>query len=93
MVDGVYIVHCGRGGTLDEDALFEALSSGKVAGAALDVYEDERVVKGNPKLFELVDESGTPLVIGSPHIGASTVEGQKRVGQQVAEIAIEFAKS
>jgi D-3-phosphoglycerate dehydrogenase len=93
MVDGVYIVHCGRGGTLDEDALYEALTSGKVAGAALDVYEDERVVKGNPKLFELVDESGTPLVIGSPHIGASTVEGQKRVGQQVAEIAIEFARS
>lgn len=93
MVDGVYILNCGRGGTLDEDALYEALSSGKVAGAALDVYEEERVVKGNPKLFELVDEHGTPLVIGSPHIGASTVEGQKRVGWQVAEIAIEFSQS
>lgn len=41
MKDGVYIVNCGRGGTLDEDALFDAIQSGKVAGAALDVYAEE----------------------------------------------------
>jgi D-3-phosphoglycerate dehydrogenase len=90
MKDGVYIVNCGRGGTLDEDALYAALQSGKVGGAALDVYVDEKVVKGNSRLFQLTDENGLHLVIGSPHIGASTAEGQMRVGQQVAQIVIEF---
>jgi D-3-phosphoglycerate dehydrogenase len=93
MKDGVYVINCGRGGTLDEDALYDALQRGKVAGAALDVYADEKVVKGNLKLFELVDKNGLPLVIGSPHIGASTVEGQERVGQEVASIVIEFFQS
>jgi D-3-phosphoglycerate dehydrogenase len=92
MKDGVYIVNCGRGGTLDEDALYDALCRGKVAGAALDVYADEKVVKGNPKLFDLVDESGFHMVVGSPHIGAGTFEGQNRVGAEVAQIAIEFAQ-
>jgi D-3-phosphoglycerate dehydrogenase len=90
MKDGVYVVHCGRGGTLDEDALYDALHSGKVAGAALDVYADEKVAKGNPRLYELVDEDGFALVIGSPHIGAATAEGQERVGAEVAQTAIEF---
>ena len=93
MKDGVYVVHCGRGGTLDEDALYEALQSGKVAGAALDVWADEKVVRGNPKLFELLDKNGLPLVIGSPHIGAATAEGQERVGQEVAQTVIEFYRS
>jgi len=92
MKDGVYIVNCGRGGTLDEDALYDALCRGKVAGAALDVYADEKVAKGNPKLFDLVDENGFHMVIGSPHIGAGTSEGQKRVGAEVAQIAVEFAQ-
>ena len=90
MKDGVYIVNCGRGGTLDEDALYDALKEGKVAGAALDVYTDEKTVKGNPRLFELRDEHGFSLVIGSPHIGAATIEGQQRVGEEVAQIAIDF---
>jgi D-3-phosphoglycerate dehydrogenase len=93
MKDGVYIVNCGRGGTLDEDALYNALQSGKVAGAALDVFADEKVNPGNPKLFELKDAKGFALVIGSPHIGASTVEGQARVGGEVAEILIAFYRS
>ena len=92
MKDGVYIVNCGRGGTLDEDALYDALVSGKVAGAALDVFLDEKVNPGNPKLFELQDGNGFSLVIGSPHIGAGTVEGQARVGSEVADILIEFYK-
>jgi D-3-phosphoglycerate dehydrogenase / 2-oxoglutarate reductase len=92
MKDGVYITHCGRGGTMDENALYDALASGKVAGAALDVYEDEKVNPGNPKLFELRDGNGFLKVIGSPHIGASTVEGQDRVGVEVAEILIDFYK-
>jgi D-3-phosphoglycerate dehydrogenase len=90
MKDGVYIVNCGRGGTLDEDALYEALVSGKVAGAALDVYEDEKVNPGNAKLYELKDENGFSLVVGSPHIGAGTLEAQDRVGVEVADILIEF---
>jgi D-3-phosphoglycerate dehydrogenase len=80
MKDGVYIINCGRGGTLDEDALYDAIKAGKVAGAALDVYADEPV-KGH-KLFTL-DE-----VIGSPHVGAGTAEAKKRVGEVAAQKVI-----
>jgi len=90
MKDGVFLVNCARGGIVDEDALYDALASGKVAGAALDVFLDEKVTPGNPKLFELRDENGFNRVIGSPHIGAGTVEGQIRVGTEVADILIEF---
>lgn len=85
MKDGVYIINCGRGGTLDENALYDAIVSGKVAGAALDVFEDEKVERGK-KLMTL------PQVIGSPHIGAGTVEATARIGEEVAQIAIQFAK-
>jgi D-3-phosphoglycerate dehydrogenase len=90
MKDGVFLVNCARGGVVDEDALYDALVSGKVAGAALDVFLDEKVNPGNPKLFGLKDDNGFNRVIGSPHIGAGTVEGQARVGTEVAEIMIEF---
>jgi D-3-phosphoglycerate dehydrogenase len=92
MKDGVYIVNCARGGIVDEDALCDALLSGKVAGAALDVYVDEKVEPGNPKLYGLKDENGFNRIIGSPHIGASTAEGQARVGTEVADILIRFYK-
>jgi len=82
MKDGVYIINCGRGGTVDEEALYEAIVSGKVAGAALDVYENEP--EANPKLFEL------DQVIGSPHVGATTKEAQERVGAEVARLVIQF---
>jgi D-3-phosphoglycerate dehydrogenase len=84
MKDGVRIINCGRGGTLDEDALYDAIVSGKVAGAALDVYEDEAEERGQ-KLMQL------PEVIGSPHIGAGTAEAKARVGEETARIAIEIA--
>jgi D-3-phosphoglycerate dehydrogenase len=84
MKDGVRIVNCGRGGTLDEAALYDAVKSGKVAGAALDVYEDEKEERGK-RFMEL------PQVIGSPHIGAGTAEAKARVGEEVAQIAIEVA--
>lgn len=84
MKDGVRIINCARGGTINEDALYEAIVSGKVEGAALDVYLKEPA-KDN-RLFEL-DE-----VIGSPHIGAATVEAQHRVSVEVAEKVIEFQK-
>jgi D-3-phosphoglycerate dehydrogenase len=85
MKDGVYIVNCGRGGTLDEAALYDAITGGKVAGAALDVFEDEKEERGR-RLMEL------PQVIGSPHIGAGTVEAKARVGEEVVQIAVEFAE-
>jgi D-3-phosphoglycerate dehydrogenase len=82
MKDGVRIINCARGGTINEDALYEAIRSRKATGAALDVYLEEPA-KGN-KLFELAE------VIGSPHIGAATVEAQHRVSTEVAEKVIEF---
>ncbi|MBU0705142.1 MAG: 3-phosphoglycerate dehydrogenase [Chloroflexi bacterium] len=84
MKDGVRVVNCGRGGTLDEAALYDAVKSGKVAGAALDVYEDEKEERGK----RFVD---LPQVIGSPHIGAGTKEASARVGAEVAQITIEVA--
>jgi D-3-phosphoglycerate dehydrogenase len=84
MKDGVYIVNCGRGGTLDEVALHDAIVGGKVAGAALDVFEDEKEERGQ-RLMAL------PQVIGSPHVGAGTGEAKGRVGEEVAAIAIEVA--
>jgi D-3-phosphoglycerate dehydrogenase len=84
MKDGVCIINCARGGTINEDALYQAIRSGKVVGAALDVYLEEPA--RDNKLFEL-DE-----VIGSPHIGAATVEAQHRISVEVAEKVIEFQK-
>ncbi len=80
MKQGVRIVDCARGGVLDEDALYDAIVAGKVAGAALDVFENEPLT--DRKLFEL------PQVIGSPHIGASTKEATSRIGDEVADILI-----
>lgn len=77
MKDGVRIVNCARGGIIDEAALYEAIKSGKVAGAALDVFEEEPAT--NSPLLHL-DE-----VIATPHLGASTVEAQESVAIDVSE--------
>jgi D-3-phosphoglycerate dehydrogenase len=77
MKDGVRIVCAARGGIIKESALVEALKSGKVAGAALDVFEKEP-----PGLTEAVSH---PRVIATPHIGAQTVEAQVRAGNDIAE--------
>jgi len=74
---GVRIINCARGGLIDEDALYQALKSGHVAGAALDVFLVEPA-ENNP-LFEL------PNVICTPHLGAATTEAQENVALQVAE--------
>jgi D-3-phosphoglycerate dehydrogenase len=85
MKDGVMIINCARGGIVDEADLNEALISGKVAGAALDVFEHEP--PGVCPLFE-VDR-----VICTPHLGASTLEAQTNVAVQVAEQIIAYLKN
>ena len=84
MKTGVRIVNCARGGIINEADLYEALTNGKVAGAALDVYAEEP-----PTDWKLVKLDN---VICSPHIGAATREAQGRVGAEVAEKLIEFAR-
>lgn len=85
MKNGVRIVNCARGGIVSEDALYEALTSSKVAGAALDVFNEEPPTDW--KLAKLDN------VIASPHIGAATREAQARVGAEVAEKLIAFSKN
>jgi D-3-phosphoglycerate dehydrogenase / 2-oxoglutarate reductase len=75
--DGVRIVNCARGELVDDDALKAALDSGKVAGAALDVFSKEPVT--DHPLF------GYPNVVVTPHLAASTTEAQDRAGVQTAE--------
>ncbi len=79
---GVRIVNCARGGLIVEDALHDALKSGQVAGAALDVFAVEPA-KDSP-LFKL------PNVVATPHLGASTTEAQENVAIQVAEQMADF---
>jgi len=85
MKDGVMIINCARGGIVDEADLNEALKSGKVAGAALDVFENEP--PGACPLFEI------DRVICTPHLGASTLEAQTNVAVMVAEQIIAYLKS
>jgi D-3-phosphoglycerate dehydrogenase len=72
------IINCSRGGIIDENALIEALEAGKIAGAALDVFETEPL--GESKLREL----GSKVIL-TPHLGASTAEAQTNVAVDVAE--------
>ncbi len=77
MKDGAILINAARGGIVDENALYEALKSGKLYGAALDVYENEPLKES--KLFELDN------IVMTPHIGAQTKEGQARSGVEIAE--------
>jgi D-3-phosphoglycerate dehydrogenase len=74
---GVRIINCARGGLIVEDALYDALESGHIAGAALDVFETEPATKH--KLF------GHENVVCTPHLGAATSEAQENVAIQIAE--------
>jgi D-3-phosphoglycerate dehydrogenase len=78
MRDGVRVINCARGELVDDEALKDALDSGKVAGAALDVFPSEPIT--DYPLFE-----GYPNVVVTPHLGASTTEAQDRAGVQTAE--------
>ncbi len=84
MKKGVRIVNCARGGIVDENALYDALTNSQVGAAALDVFAEEPPVDW--KLMKLDN------VIASPHIGAATKEAQARVGAEVADKLIAFSK-
>lgn len=84
MKDGVFLVNTARGGLIDEDVLVEALNSGKVSAAALDVYREEPTQ--NTKI------TSHPRISMTPHIGAATKEAQFRIGGEIVEIIEEFFK-
>ena len=85
MKDGVMIINCARGGIVNEADLYAAMKSGKVAGAALDVFETEP--PGMSPLFEM------DHLVCTPHLGASTEEAQTKVAVQVAGQIIEYLKT
>lgn len=84
MKDGIYLVNTARGGVIDENALCDALDSGKVAAAALDVFTEEP--SKNERLYTHSKISLTP------HIGASTAEAQERIGEEIVDIITNFFK-
>jgi D-3-phosphoglycerate dehydrogenase len=77
MKEGVRVLNVARGGVIDEAALLEALDTGKVAGAGIDVFEQEPATES-----PLIDH---PRVVATPHLGASTQEAQDRAGIMIAE--------
>ena len=81
MKDGVMLIDCSRGGVVDQEALYQALVSGKVKAAAVDVFEEEP--PKNSKLLTLRN------VYATPHIGAQTREAQLRTSIQIAKKVIE----
>lgn len=85
MKDGVMVINCARGGIVDEADLYDAIKSGKVAGAALDVFATEP--PGKSKLFDLEQ------LVCTPHLGASTKEAQTNVAVAVADQIIAFLKN
>ena len=85
MKDGVYLINCARGKVVDEKALLHALNTGKVAGAGIDVFEEEPT-----KNEELVNH---PNVSVTPHIGAATKEAQNRIGEEVVTTIVNYFES
>ncbi len=82
MKDGVFIVNTARGGVLNEVSLLNHLESGKIAGAALDVFENEPT----PELALLMN----PNLSLSPHVGGSTLDAQDKIGRELAEQIIDI---
>ena len=85
MKNGAYLINCARGKVVDEIELLNALNTGKIAGAGIDVFEEEPT-KNN----ELINH---PNVSVTPHIGASTKEAQKRIGEEVITTIINYFSS
>ncbi|HED05812.1 MAG TPA: phosphoglycerate dehydrogenase [Ignavibacteria bacterium] len=84
--DGVKIINCARGGIVNEDDLLQALNSGKVSGAAFDVYVTEPPVPNSPFIHH-------PKIVATPHLGASTEEAQEKVAIQIAEQIVSLFKN
>ena len=82
MKDGAGIVNAARGGVIDERALVEAIESGKISNAALDVFENEPT----PEIHLLMNRN----ISLTPHIGAATLEAQNRIGEELAQQIIEI---
>ncbi len=84
MKKGVFVINLARGGVIDENDLMDAINDGIVAGASLDVFENEPKI--NSKLLNCDKISLTP------HIGASTYEAQTRIGEEICSVIVEFFK-
>src|SRR5690606_15620604 len=84
MKDGAMLINTARGGVVDEEALIEALDSGKLSGAGLDVFEEEP----KPSVRLLMNEK----LSLSPHLAGSTEEAQERIGMELAEQIATFYK-
>ncbi len=82
----VRLINCARGGLIDEAALLDALNAGKVAGAAIDVFDPEPPPADHPLI-------GHPNVLVTPHLGASTEEAQVSVAVEAAQLLIDFFRS
>ncbi|MCL4346568.1 MAG: hydroxyacid dehydrogenase, partial [Candidatus Thermoplasmatota archaeon] len=82
MKDGAILINTARGEMIDTEALADALKSGKLAGAGLDVFEKEQMA--DPRL------TGLPTIVMTPHIGAQTREAQDRVGREVVDVIDAF---
>ena len=82
MKKSAYLINCARGGIVDEAALYEVMKDGHLAGAALDVFEDEPC--GSLPVLQL------PNVLSSPHTGASTKEAQIKVAIELAEVFVDY---
>ncbi len=85
MKNSAYLIQAARGGVVCEKSLLEALNNGEIAGAGLDVFEKEPTEN-----YELVNH---PLVSATPHIGASTSEAQKRIGEEIISVIQEEKES
>ena len=86
MKKGVRIINCARGELIDQEALREAMASGQVGGAALDVFEDEPPAPTDPLLK-------MEKLVATPHIGGATEEAQEIVGVRIAQQIVEFMQS
>ena len=85
MKNGVFIINASRGGTIDEKDLLDALNTDKIAGAGLDVFKEEP--------YPDKELCNHPKVSCTPHIGAASIEAQKRIGDEIISIVLEYKRN
>jgi D-3-phosphoglycerate dehydrogenase len=83
MPKGARVINCARGGIIDEQALADAVKSGHLAGAGVDVFTEEPPPAGHPLV-------GVPGIVTTPHLGASTVEAQLSVAREAAQLIVDY---